>query len=219
MENTEYHKIETLFKRDMEGDKTLIEGEFRNELVEYLKDNEWIFTEKVDGTNIRVHWNGHTVMFGGRTNNAQIPTFLLNDVLYPKFAGTINEQLFEQKFGETPVTLYGEGYGEKIQKGGGKYLEGNNFILFDVKVGNSFLDREGVEDIAKGFGIKTVPVVLRGTIQEAVDFIKTPPNSVIAKEEKTMEGVVGVPAIRTYDHRGRRVIIKVKVEDFIKPNK
>lgn len=41
-----YTKIETLFNRDMEGTKKLIEGNFRNETVEYLKDNEWEFTEK-----------------------------------------------------------------------------------------------------------------------------------------------------------------------------
>jgi hypothetical protein len=34
----EYHKIETLFERDMEGTKKLIKGKFRNECVEYLKD-------------------------------------------------------------------------------------------------------------------------------------------------------------------------------------
>lgn len=25
---------------------------------DYLKDNTWIFTEKVDGTNIRIMWDG-----------------------------------------------------------------------------------------------------------------------------------------------------------------
>jgi len=51
----EYHKIESVFEREMERNKKLIESKFRNPVVEYLKDNEWIFTEKVDGTNIRVH--------------------------------------------------------------------------------------------------------------------------------------------------------------------
>lgn len=43
----EYHKIETIFKRD---DKThkLKENEYRNETVEFLKDLEWEFTEKID---------------------------------------------------------------------------------------------------------------------------------------------------------------------------
>ena len=57
--------------------KKLIEGKFRNPVVEFLKDNQWNFTEKIDGTNIRVHWDGHKVMFGGRTDNAQIPTSLV----------------------------------------------------------------------------------------------------------------------------------------------
>lgn len=43
--NKEYHKIETLFKRDMEGTKKLIEGKFRNSLIEYIKDCEWFFTK------------------------------------------------------------------------------------------------------------------------------------------------------------------------------
>ena len=73
----EYHKIETLFERDMEGNKRLIEGKFRNPLVEYLKDNRWQFTEKIDGTNIRVHWDGHQVIFGGRTDAASLPSHLV----------------------------------------------------------------------------------------------------------------------------------------------
>src|SRR5690606_6407200 len=163
------HKIETLFVRDMEGTKKLIEGEFRNPLIEYIKDCQWIFTEKVDGTNIRVHWDGHNVTFGGRTDRAQIPTTLLNDALFPTFAGTVNVQVFEQKFGENAVTVYGEGYGAKIHKGGGLYRENTGIVLFDVKVGDVYLERENVEEIAKPFGVETVPVVLEGTLQEAVD--------------------------------------------------
>lgn len=46
----EYHKIETLFERD-ETTKKLILNKFRDSTVEFLKDNIWQFTEKVDGTN------------------------------------------------------------------------------------------------------------------------------------------------------------------------
>lgn len=69
----EYHKIETLFERDVNGTKKLIEGKFRNEAVEFLVNNAWVFTEKIDGTNIRIHWDGHKVEFAGRTDRAQIP--------------------------------------------------------------------------------------------------------------------------------------------------
>jgi len=112
----EYHKIETLFERD-ETTKKLIVGKFRNPTIEYLKDNIWTFTEKVDGTNIRIYWDGHKVTYGGRTDKAQIPAHLINR-LNELFGGETNAQMFEQKFGETEVELFGEGYGVKIQNGG-----------------------------------------------------------------------------------------------------
>lgn len=208
----EYHKIETLFERDMEGTKKLIEGKFRNECVEYLKDNQWIFTEKIDGTNVRVHWDGHNVIFGGRTDNAQMPTPLIQ-TLNKLFLGVTNEEIFEQKFGANTVTLYGEGYGGKIQ-GGGAYTKEQEFILFDVCVGDTFLKREDVEEIAKNFNLKVVPIILKGTIQEAVDYVKSKPMSTISQEPKESEGLVGTPAVRITDFRGNRIIVKVKVCDF-----
>lgn len=35
-----------------------------------------------------------------------------------------------------PVTIFGEGYGVKIQKGGNYIPDDVNFILFDVRFGN-----------------------------------------------------------------------------------
>ena len=63
----EYVKIETPYIRSEDGSKKLIEGQFRNETVRYLKDAIWEFTEKVDGTNISIVWDGHKVEFHGRT--------------------------------------------------------------------------------------------------------------------------------------------------------
>lgn len=208
-----YHKIETIFKRDMEGSKKLIEGEFRNPTVEFLKDNKWQFTEKVDGTNIRVYWNGHNVIFGGRTDNAQIPTnlmYALNDL----FMGIKNEEIFEQKFGDSEVVFYGEGYGVKIQKGGGNYRDDVGFILFDVLVGSTWLERENIENIAKSFNIPVVPIVLEGSIQDGIDYVKTKPKSQIAKREHYSEGLVGRPVVEVKDRLGNRVIVKIKTEDF-----
>lgn len=125
-----YHKIETVYERN-EATGKLKTGVFRNATVEYLKDCVWQFTEKVDGTNIRVHWDGYRVSFGGRTDKAKIPKHLL-ERLEQLFGGETNEELWEQKFGEKEVTLYGEGYGHKIQTNG--YIDGVDFILFDVEV-------------------------------------------------------------------------------------
>lgn len=209
----EYTKIETIFERDMEGSKKLIEGKFRNETVEFLKDNQWICTEKVDGTNIGIVWDGHKVSYQGRTERAQIPAHLMNKLI-EMFGGEINEELFEQKFGEMPVVLFGEGYGAKIQKGGGNYRSDVSFILFDVYLPeqNLWLKRDALEDIAKTFGIDAVPIVLTGTLQEAVDFVKQKPKSTIGAAD--MEGLVCKPAVDMLDRMGRRVIVKVKVRDF-----
>jgi ATP-dependent RNA circularization protein (DNA/RNA ligase family) len=207
----EYHKIETLFERDMAGNKKLIEGRFRNPLVEYLKDNEWIFTEKIDGTNIRICWDGHKVTFQGRTDKAQLPADLVNR-LTELFGGEINEELFEQKFGDSPVMLIGEGYGAGIQNGG-DYKDKKDFILFDVMVGDVFLERENVENIAETFNLDVVPIMPVITIQEAVNYVKTKPISKVGKQE--IEGVVGVPRVRITDFGGNRVIVKIKVKDFV----
>lgn len=207
-----YEKIETLFERNTEGTKKLIEGQYRNPTVAMCRNLMWDWTEKIDGTNIRIHWDGHNVRFGGRTESAQIPAPLVNR-LNELFGGETNAQLFEQKFGETEVMLFGEGYGAKIQKGGGLYKpDGVDFILFDVLIGGLWIRRDGVEDIARCFGIQAVPIVLRGDIDDAVAFVKSKPQSTIGTAP--MEGVVGRLPEELFDRRGNRLIVKVKVRDF-----
>ena len=208
----EYTKIETLFKRDIEGTKKLIEGDFRNETVEFLKDNQWEFTEKIDGTNIGIVWDGHKVSYQGRTERAQIPAHLMNKLI-EIFGGEVNEELFEQKFGDMSVILFGEGYGPKIQNGG-NYRSDVSFILFDVYLPGSklWLKRDAIEDIAKTFGIDVVPIVLTGTLQDGVDLIKTFPKSTIGTAN--MEGIVGKPKVGVLDRMGRRVVVKIKCCDY-----
>lgn len=207
-----YTKIETIFERDMEGSKKLIEGKFRNETVEFLKDNQWICTEKIDGTNIGIVWDGHSVSYQGRTERAQIPAHLMNKLI-EMFGGNENEELFEQKFGENKVILFGEGYGAKIQKGG-LYRSDISFILFDVYLPDQdlWLNRESIEDIAKSFNIDVVPIILEGAIQDAIDYVKTKPKSTIGTAN--MEGLVCKPKVDVLDRRGNRIIVKVKVCDF-----
>lgn len=208
----EYTKISTIYKRDTNGTKKLIEGEFCNDTVEFLKDNQWICTEKIDGTNIGIVWDGHRVSYQGRTENAQIPAHLVTKLI-ELFGGPVNEEIFEQKFGEMPVILFGEGYGVKIQKGG-SYRSDVSFILFDVYLPEKhlWLKRDAVEDIAKTFGIDVVPIIFKGTLDDAVKYVKGKPKSTIGTAN--MEGLVCRPVVDVLDRMGRRVIVKVKVKDF-----
>lgn len=209
----EYNKIDTVYERDVDGTKKLIEGKFRNKAVEFLANNEWIFTEKIDGTNIRVHWDGYGIEVGGRTDQASIPKHLL-DKLTTMFLNDETEELFEQVFGNKEVILFGEGYGSKIQKVGSLYRKDVSFILFDIMVEDIYLERENVENIATIFGLDVVPIIMRGTISEAVDFVKSNPNSTLGTAK--MEGLVGRPAVEMKDRMGNRVIVKIKACDFMK---
>jgi hypothetical protein len=179
-----------------------------------LKDVEWVFTEKVDGTNVRVMWDGNRVTFNGKTDNAQLPTPLFYK-LEELFMGQANEQKFEEIFGKEPACLYGEGFGNKIQAVGKDYNpDGVDFILFDVKIGDWWLERESLEDIAKKLDIKLVPIIFRGTLQEASDFVANGYMSTIA--ELKAEGLVGTPKTPMLTRRGERIITKIKSRDYDK---
>lgn len=210
----EYNKIDTVYERDVDGTKKLIEGKFRSKAVEFLADCKWLFTEKIDGTNIRIHWDGHKVEFGGRTERANIPSHLLNKLM-EIFHNNETEELFEQTFGEKDVILFGEGYGIKIQNGG-NYRQDVGFILFDVMVNGVYLNWDSVEGIGKAFGLEVVPIIFEGTIEEAVAFVKRRPKSTIGKA--LMEGLVGRPSVELYDGHGKRIIVKIKVCDFKEGN-
>lgn len=208
-----YHKIECPFKRSTDGSKQIVWDKWRNPTVEFLKNNIWFFTEKVDGTNIRVHWDGHCVSFAGRTDKAKIPA-MLNEYLTATFKTNEVEELFEQSFGEKEVTLFGEGYGAKIQGCGSAYRKDNSFILFDVMINGNYQSYETVEEIAEMLNIDVVPVVVIGTIYDAIEFVMEHPKSTISQEDLYMEGLVGRPMVELQDRCGHRLIVKIKWEDF-----
>ena len=210
MEIIEYTKISNIFKRETFGKNKLIEGEYSSPELEYLSKSMWGFEEKIDGTNIRVCWDGYRVEFRGRTDRAQIPAHLMAK-LEELFGGETKEELFEQTFGNSEVILFGEGFGEKIQKGGGLYGP-VNFRLFDVYIGGYWLNRENVSDIAEKFGIDRAPSLFTGTLEEGVEFIKKHPKSVLRDAE--MEGIVGRPMVQMFSRTGERIMVKIKCRDF-----
>lgn len=208
----EYHKIQTVYKRDPKTKhKTLIEGVYSLPEFEYLKDNLWVFTEKVDGTNIRVMWDCNNLVFGGKTDNAQIPMFLVSK-LNERFNTIQAKQKFKEKFPDGNVCLYGEGYGAKIQKGGGLYRQDQDFVLFDVNVDGWWLNRSDVEDIAKFLEIDIVPIIGEGTLLNMVERTKLGDKSMWG--DFTSEGIVARPKIEMRTRRGDRLITKIKHKDF-----
>jgi ATP-dependent RNA circularization protein (DNA/RNA ligase family) len=215
----EYHKITTLFKRDPKNMKYVLEGEFALPEFEWLKDNKWVWTEKVDGTNVRVMWNGTAVTFNGKTDNAQMPVNLMIK-LQSLFDTTPQRKLFRDTFttedtNPIEVCFYGEGYGAKIQKGGGNYKKDDvDFVLFDIKVGEWWLQRKDVEELAVKFGVKIVPIVGEGSLTKAAELVKSGLESQWGNFEA--EGLVCRPEVELRTRRGDRLITKIKSRDFKK---
>lgn len=205
----EYHKIVTLFKRDPETKfKTVISGDYAMDEFYYLEDCQWTGTEKIDGTNIRVMWDGQKVTFGGKTDNAQIYAPLVTHLQSVFYAG-----LMETIFGDTPVCVYGEGYGSKIQKAGVNYnADEVGFAIFDVKVGDNWLERNNVEDIANKSSCECAPIVYSGKLAGAVQMVRSGFKS--RWGDFISEGLVLRPFVELKTRTGHRIITKLKHRDF-----
>ena len=210
----EYQKIGNVFKFD-EKFRTIVG---LNEPYETLKNIIWQGPEKIDGTNIRIHWDGHDITYAGHTNKAQIPTNLDN-YLKETFLTDEMEYVFEQLFGESEVYIFGEGYGYKIQANGDKYLKDNKcgFIIFDINIGGWDLKRSNVEDIAAKLGIPSVPVVFEGTLDEAKAYVAKHQMSTLNSGLHEMEGIVLVPRdVQLYDNKHKLIKCKCKYRDMLK---
>lgn len=203
---TKYPKIDTLWKRDENNKFRIIEGDCSKD--EFNSIREWDITEKVDGTNIRIIYENGTVTFGGRTDDAQIPAALFKH-MQEKFTDEVMGKLFDSK-----TVLYGEGYGARIQKGGGLYRNDVSFVLFDVLIGEWWLLRESVEDIAFKLGIPRVEVIGTMTTDDAVEYVKSRPNSIIADQPKVMEGIVARSHPPMLFRDGTPIMWKLKVKDY-----
>lgn len=204
-----YHKIKTVYLRDPETNfKTLLEGQYATPEFEFLAESEWVFTEKVDGTNIRVMFDGEKITFGGKTDRAQLPAPLV-ERLQERFLPQLD--VFQAKFPDG-VCLYGEGYGAKIQKGGGLYRDDQDFVLFDAKVGQWWLLRDSVTDIAETLGIDEVPVIGSGSLPDFVEMARAGFSSTWG--DFPAEGLIARLPCELMTRDGHRIITKIKCRDF-----
>jgi hypothetical protein len=219
-----YPKIETVYQRDMDGTKKLLDGVFRSDVVCLLSACPlWVAYEKLDGSNHQIFWDGHTITLGGRTENSNIPKPVV-EYFENKFNNNETEELFEQIFGDKPMVLYFEAIGNKIQTYGKHYGDEPRFVLLDVyNVNNDSWWNYGTEDdtlpdcrsicaMANALGVEFKRIAKIGTIDDIIAYVKSKPMSMFAKEgdELPMEGVVAVPCLELKDGNGERIIVKIK---------
>lgn len=218
-----YHKIMSIFKRTRDTGEFILD-QYATPEIEYLKNNDWEFTEKVDGTNIRIKYDGKEAIYAGRSDNAQIQVpliYKLDELFKSHEAREKFAKVFDYATEEEPVYLYGEGYGAKIQKGGGNYIkDGVSFVLFDVVIGHWQIERHNVQDIGDKLGLKVVPVIGKGTLDFAIEMVKGGISSAWGDLEAfEAEGIVARPMVELFTRRGDRIITKIKSADFKKDEK
>jgi hypothetical protein len=221
----EYQKINTLFKRD--ENNIIIPDDYTFEEFDYLENVKWECTEKIDGTNMRIEIYpygsitrdviGWDFDFKGRTDRANIPPHLLKKMKELFTRDKLKEALNIGDLIAEPITIYGEGYGTKIQNGGNYIKGGVDFILFDIKVGDWWLKREDLEVIANKLNIDIVPLIGYMTIPEAIEYVKKGFKSTIAEnKDYDAEGLVLKTTCGLKFRSGERIITKIKTCDFKK---
>lgn len=217
----EYPKIRSLWRRQSEKPHKVLVGEFTDPIFDYLWDVPWVATEKIDGTNVRIHWDGHRISFGGRTDRAQFPPRLLT-YLQETYGTPEFEQVVEGIFEDQPVTIYGEGYGAGIQKGG-KYRPDPSFRAFDLLLSSTdrWLAPDELGAALFSLGIPQAPIVEIAPLSVLADFVaQGAAYSPVADEESgdptpvRPEGLVARPLIPLTGGHGQRIIVKLKVSDL-----
>lgn len=207
-----YPKIDTIFERDEKTFKVNVD-KYKNPIYSII--NKWEFTEKIDGTNIRI-LKGDCLELGGRTEKAEVPKaierYIFDIISMPKL---------EEIFGDKEVIIYGEGYGGKIQGGaedklrGGKYSDTEKFIVFDILVGGKFwLKRSDIEEICKNLGLDVVPLLTFDRLGEAWLHTKIGFKSELGDGSIKAEGMIGKTSIPLFDGCHNRLICKIKTKDF-----
>ena len=216
-----YHHIEAPtvsdedYGREFKKRKLTIPTQFtgpeawRSEELYYLRNDDWTFKRKLDGENIRIKWDGNEVAWNGKTDK-----FVCNSEFTDYMNSTFLEEIFEEKFGrEKTVLLFLERMGNKVQTNELK-LDNVEAILYDVKIGDTWLEEESIKEIANYFGIHT-----------CYDFMPDPNHHgrlIEIIEEcsegrfKDWEGVVAQPRVGLKDRRGKRLIVKIKNKDYLR---
>lgn len=214
-----YTKINTLYKRDERGN--IIYGDFARPEFEYLYNNKWLAFEKIDGTNMSYYYDGHTMQIHGKNEESVIPSFLkekMEAILSIEKLAEVFPKKYDEEGNEKKlmVRIYGEGYGNRIQKCGKSYIsKDTDFIVFDININGFWLEWDDVVDICNRLNLKHVQFVGEMTIKEAEDMVINGFTS-FSSENKALlaEGLVLRPKIQLFNKHGERVMIKIKHRDY-----
>jgi hypothetical protein len=120
---------------------------------------------------------------------------------------------------EVPIYIFGEYFGQGIQKCGGRYIQnGNDFCVFDIKQQGWWTPKDVRDSLCKGLDLEQVPFLGVMTLKEIEEKVRAGFTTQFEKAaDPTMieEGIVARPTIPLCNGSGNRIIVKVKYCDYI----
>lgn len=178
-----------------------------------LMFKECFALEKIHGTSAHIGWNGTKLSFfsGGASHDNFVALFN---------ADTIIAKLIELGFNtdDRKVTVYGEAYGGKEQGMSVTYGKELKFIVFDVRIGDCWLNVPKAEEFAISLGLEFIHYKRVSTDLAALDAERDADSEQAIRNGvgagKKREGVVIRPLIELTKNNGSRVITKHKRDEF-----
>lgn len=170
--------------------------------------------EKIHGTSSHVAWRNYPNRPGG-------VRFFAGGVSHDSFTALFEEPTLAAcflKLGHDRVVVFGESYGGKCQKMSHIYGRALRFVVFDVKIGDTWLCVPAAEDVAGQLGLEFVPYREVTTDLVALDAERDAPSEQARRNgvagDAMREGVVLRPLREFTDSRGQRVMAKHKRAEF-----
>lgn len=187
---------------------------YRPEAQRILEFKRVYAMEKVHGTSANVSWDGNVVAYhsGGEK--------------YDRFRALFDHGKLVDAFkelGQGKVTVFGEAYGGKQQGMSHTYGNDLRFIVFDIKIGDCWLDVPTMDRVATRMGFEVVPWRLVTCDLETLDGERDMPSEIAVRRSvgtmdgdlrRIREGIVIRPPFEITLNNGERLIAKHKGEKF-----
>lgn len=165
--------------------------------------------EKVHGTSAHIKWDkGQLTFYSGGEKHERFCQLFDHEALRNAFT----------EMGHDEVTVHGEAYGGSQQKMGHTYGPDLRFIVFDVMVGDVWLNVPNMDQVAKRLNLEVVPWKEVATELDILNAERDAPSEVAVRRgmgnDKTREGIVIRPLEEMTINNDHRIIAKHKVEKF-----
>jgi Rnl2 family RNA ligase len=196
-----------------------IENSYREKFIQFIRETEaandtWWAFEKAHGSNMVMIYDGKKISYGKR--GGLIPegeNFFNHLQVMPEYADSLVDLYHGVlKLDNQVVTVYGEIFGQGIQKG--VNYGPKQFRFFDITVDGRFVDQDRLFDFEFG-KLRVLPFIGKGTFDEVLAMNCEFDSLILKIPNNTAEGFVMKPNKTLFlTDTDTRVILKKKSEKF-----